>query len=158
MNATAEKKTPEEFTADLDFYVIDGKSYRMGLEDGKEIGKSEGIDEYCRNQFISVYDLNRTAECAELFIERFYRKFPECSILQARLGTNPSHEPTAFFVTDVPKNKVRDVCDLERNVEFEFSDKNKGNPICVWSVSGGIVQNEINADFPFVRKAVAKNA
>lgn len=155
MNATAEKiDTDSRIDELLDFYVIDGRSFRLG----KEAGKIEGVQEYCRNQFISVYDLNRAAQCAELFIRKFNDRFKGCAILQARLGMNQSHEPTAFFVTNVPKEFIGDVCAFEREIEFEFQEMSAGNAICVWSMSGKVVQNEIDNDFPFLRKAVSANA
>lgn len=155
MTAAIEKDNTESRIGEsLDFYVIDGRSYRLG----KEAGKIEGVEEYCKKQFISVYDLKRTAQCAELFIRKFYEQFKDFAILQARIGMNQSHEPTAFFVTNIPKEMISEICKFERDIEFEFQDMSKGNDICIWSVSGNIVQNEIDKDFPFLRRAVSNNA
>ncbi len=132
-------------------------SMSYAFDSGLKEGFEQGVEQAFEAMFESVYDCKSAVECAEQFIREFNEKFPKFSILQARIGINPSSmEPTAFFVTNIPDDMEDEVMDLQRGVESSFFEKNNAT-ICIWSTSSeGLCEDTMKVDFPFIRKAIAK--
>lgn len=138
------------------------RGYEQGYDEGLLVGSNKRSEEDFKKGFFAAvkrhfndfYDFKNTIDCAEEFIKKFNEKFKGFSIYQARIGVNPaSFTPTAFFVTDVPEDMEDDLCDLKRDVEFEFMKMNPGHPVCVWSVQGPVVDEKaIMMDFPLARR------
>lgn len=134
--------------------------YQFGYGEGKVCGEKEGFSKGFESAVLAVFhDLNSfqsTVAGAELFIKRFNERFHPYSILQARIGVNPSTmTPTAFFVTNTPKDKIRELDRLKREVEREIMASSDARPISVWSVRNeNICEDSIRDDFPMARKAV----
>lgn len=143
----------------VDNYAFDC-GYNLGYGEGKISGEQEGFHKGFESAVKAVFhDLNSFQSVvagAELFIKKFNQQFQHYSILQARIGVNPSTmTPTAFFVTNTPKEMDRELDKLKREIEREIVKNNDARPISVWSVRNeNICEDSIRDDFPMARKAV----
>lgn len=152
--ASENRKNQAEFN-----YAFDC-GYQFGFGEGKVSGEKEGFSKGFESAVLAVFhDLNSFQNAvagAELFIKKFNERFRHYSILQARIGVNPSTmTPTAFFVTNTPKEKIRELDKLKREVEREVMANSDARPISVWSVRNeNICEDSIKDDFPMARKAV----
>lgn len=143
--------------------------WSCGYREGYDKGRLDGIEETVKEiketvkknaieRYVSKYDLSVTIPSAEKFIKDFYESFPKYSIVSARIGTAPSSSiPTVLFVLDVPEDVSEEEDDkiefLKRSAEREFSGKNPGHPICIWSVENSICDKDsIESDFPIYRR------
>lgn len=135
----------------------DSEVFDKAYDIGKQKGREEILKAICEKVFSSESDFGHIVSCAELFIKRFNINFPRYSIVDARLGSDPSGIPTAMFVIDVPCDMPEEederLDNLKREIEIEFMKAHPGNPVCIWSVEKNEADmGSIEVDFPFFRK------